>query len=683
MTEVFVCEKPSVARDLATILSGGYKEKNGYYQGNDGRVYVNAFGHLVTCKKPEDIDVNWGWKGDVSHLPFFIKDIPRTVIDDPSIKKQYKIIVDQMEKASSIVIATDAGREGEHIFRSIYNLSNINKPLKRLWLQDPTESGVLKAYNNMKDGKEYEGLALAGKLREESDLLLGLNATQLATKTTGNQKVISLGRVQTPTLAMIVNRDRQIENFSKEVFYTIIAPIKDSSKSFELKLENNERLDKNRINVIFNMLNVKSDLTTKTVTKKEKPKKLFDLTSLQEYMNKKYKWGVKKTLNVTQKLYESKFVTYPRTDSAYMSSDENLPGILERHKDNDLVKHIIDNGYSIESSFINPDKVSDHEAITITTNSNTSTLKDDNKILYDEIFMRFIASFYPEAIKETIIVTFKDGDYEFEAKESYYSDLGWLSLFQKESDSVTILDRLSIDDILDYEIKEKQTSPPKPYTEGTLMKDMENAGKFLEDKSDKQLLNNSKGIGTVATRADIVDKLYKRDFIENKNGQIKSTSLGKEIINMMPDDFSLYNVKLTAFFESMLADVEKKELSPTIFYEELEGLITKISKEIRKNAKKLTSFKKEREVIAKCPKCSRDMYENSKAYSCSGFREGCKTTLWKNGLEKLGKKNITINEAKKLIEGNKVNVLLKSKAGNKYKKDVTFNLESNWIEIVK
>ena len=279
--EVFVCEKPSAARELAKILSGGYKEENGYYKGNDGKVYVNAFGHLVKCKSPEEINNNWGWKGDVSHLPFFIRDIPRTVIDDPNIKKQYNIIVEQMKKASLIIIATDAGREGEHIFRSIYNLANIDKPLKRLWVRDWTETGITKAYATMKDGKEYEGLALAGKLREESDLLIGINATQLATKTTGNQKVISLGRVQTPTLAMIVNRDKQIENFSKETFYTIIAPVKDSKINFELKLDENERLDKNRANIIFNMLDDKTDLTVKTVTKKEKPKPLFNLTALQ------------------------------------------------------------------------------------------------------------------------------------------------------------------------------------------------------------------------------------------------------------------------------------------------------------------------------------------------------------------------------------------------------------------
>lgn len=683
MTELFVCEKPSVARDLAKILSGGYKEENGYLLGNDNRIYVNAFGHLVTCKKPEDINSNWGWKGDVSHLPFFIRDIPRTVIDDPSIKRQYKIIVDQMKAADTIVIATDAGREGEHIFRSIYNLANINKPLKRLWIQDFTESGVFKAYENMKDGKEFEGLALAGKLREESDLLIGLNATQLATKTTGNQKVLSLGRVQTPTLAMIVNRDKQIENFSKEVFYTLIAPINNSNNYFELKLDRNDRLDKNRINIILNMLSNRSEITFKHETKKEKPQQLFNLDTLQEYMNKKYKWGVKKTLEVTQKLYESKFVTYPRTDSSYISSGENLPTILEKHQDNELIKHIINNKFTMESTFINPEKVSDHEAIIITTNANTSSLTGDNKVLYDEIFIRFVASFYPEAIKETVIATFKDSDYEFEVKESYYSNLGWRSLYNENVKTETQLDKITLNDILNYEIKEKQTTPPKHYTEGTLAIDMKNAGKFLEDKNDKDILKNAKGIGTTATRAEIIEKLYQRDYIENKNGRIISTPLGRELINMMPQDFSLYNVKLTAYFESLLSDIEKGRITEHIFYEELEGLVRKICKEIRKNARKLTVVKREKEVIANCPKCGRPIYENSKAYSCSGFKEGCKTTLWKNGLEKLGKKNITKNEAKKLLTGEKVNVTLKSKAGNSYKKDVTFNLHTNWVELVK
>lgn len=683
MKEVFVCEKPSVARDLAKTLSGGYKEIGGHYQGNDGRIYVSAFGHLVTCVKPEEMNSNWGWKGDISHLPFFIKDIPRKVIDDTGIKKQYKIIVDQMKQADVIVIATDAGREGEHIFRNIYKLAGINKPLKRLWVQDSTDSGILKAYENMKDGQDYEGLAEAGKLREESDLLIGLNATQLATKVTGNQKVLSLGRVQTPTLAMIVKRDLSIENFSKEVFYTVIAPIKDGKGAFELKLDKDERLDKNHANTILNMLGNRTGWKIDKEIKKEKPKELFDLTTLQEYMNKKHKWGAKKTLTVTQKLYESKFVTYPRTDSTYIASDENLPGILEKHQDNDLVNHILTEGYKIEKTFVNPSKVNDHEAITITTNANTKNLEGDQKLLYNEIFTRFIAAFYPYAFKEITTLSFNDGEYRFDTKDSRYIELGWRSLYDEEKKSEDTLSNVTLDDILDYELKEKATTPPKYYTEGSLINDMKNAGKFLLDKDERKMLSVVQGIGTVATRAEIIEKLYQREFIMNKNGKIMSTALGRELINMMPDDFSLYNVKLTAFFETLLASIEKGELSTEVFYEELEGMINKMAKEIRKNAKQLSSGKKEKEVIAKCPNCGRPMYENQKGYSCSGYKEGCSTTLWKNGLEKLGKKNISKTEAQKLLSGKKVNVALKSKAGNKYKKVVTFNTKTNWIEVVK
>lgn len=682
MNELFVCEKPSVARNLATVISGGYKKEQGYYVGNDDRIYVSAFGHLVTCKSPEEINSNWGWKGDVSHLPFFITDIPLKVIDDPGIKKQFDIISNLMKQAENIVIATDAGREGEHIFRKIYQLANADKPLQRMWIQDNTDDGLLKAYGNMKDGKEYEGLALAGRLREESDLLVGLNATQLATKVAGNQKVLSLGRVQTPTLAMIVQRDHLIENFSKETHYTIVAPIKESNIKFELKLEDNDRLDKNRAEIILNMLENRGQLEFDIQSKKEKPKRLFNLTSLQAYMNEKYKWGVKKTLKVTQKLYENRFVTYPRTDSSYIASDADLPKVLEKHKENKLIKTVIDKGYSMESTFVDPSKVSDHEAIIITTNAKTSDLNGDDKVLYAEIFKRFVAAFYPPAVKKVVIARFKDGEHEFQAKETVYTDLGWRALFD-ERVTEAILESVVLQDVLGYELKEKSTTPPKRYTDGTLVIDMENAGKFLEDKEEKKLLKEIKGIGTVATRADIIEKLLQRGFIENKGQYLNSTSLGRELIAMMPNDFSLYNVKLTAFFESMLNDVENQIINEEIFYKELEGLIKRLSEEIRSNAKIITSVKNEKEVIATCPNCGKSMYENKKGFSCSGFREGCKTTLWKNGLEKLGKKNITKTEAKKLLNGKSVNVKLKSKAGKDYKKEVEFNKEKNWIVLAK
>jgi len=678
MNQLFVCEKPSVARDLATALSGGYKEGEGHYVGNDGKIYTFAFGHLVSCVRPESINADWGWKGNVSTLPFFIKDIPLTVIENPGVKKQFKTVTTLMKQSDLIYIATDAAREGEHIFRKIYKLSGINKPLKRLWIQDMTKEGLLKAFNNAKDGSLYEGLAVAGKLREESDLLVGMNSTMLVTKLSKSSKVLSLGRVQTPTLAMIVNRDKIIEKFAKVVHYSIVALDKNGAK-YELLLDKDTQLTKAAAQSILDSLGNRTAFEIKTKDKKEKPEKLFDLTELQKFMNEKHKWSAAHTLSTTQALYEKKFVTYPRTSSQYIANDSELLDLLEKHSGNEWVSKIINKGYKIESTFVNPSKVTDHEAIIITSKV-ANNLSGDEAILYDVILTRFLAAFFPYAVKEETTVVFMDQEYTFRAKETVLVELGWRELYGEVLQKGA-LSKSSLNDIGDYSLIQKETQPPKRYTEGTLLHDMKHAAKFLDEASDKEMMKTVEGIGTTATRDSIIEKLVERGFIEKKKNQIISTTLGRELIGMMPEDFSLYSVKLTAYFETMLTQVEHGELDEVTFYEELEGLLRKTAEEIRGNVKTLSSSANPtKEVIATCPKCKKPIYENSKAYSCSGFKEGCKVTIWKNGLDKLGKKTITKTEAGKLFERKAVKVNLKSKQQKSYKAEVVFNLEKNWIE---
>ncbi|MED3965773.1 DNA topoisomerase [Niallia taxi] len=678
MSELFVCEKPSVARDLATALSGGYKEGEGHYIGNDGKIYTFAFGHLVSCVSPVTINEDWGWKGNINSLPFFMKDIPLMVLDNPGIKKQYKTVTNLMKESNLIYIATDAAREGEHIFRKIYKLSGIKKPLKRLWIQDMTKEGLTKAFNNAKDGSLYEGLATAGKLREESDLLVGLNSTMLVTKLSKSSKVLSLGRVQTPTLAMIVSRDKTIENFSKVVHYTIVATDKNGAK-YELVLDKETHLTRSATEGILRSLGNRTAFDINIKKKKEKPEKLFDLTELQKFMNEKHKWSAAHTLKTTQALYEKKYVTYPRTSSQYIANDSELPELLEKHASNKWISKIINNGYRMEPSFVNHSKVTDHEAIIITSKV-ASNLAGEESILYNVIFTRFLAAFYPYAIKEETTATFRDNEHTFKTKETVLVELGWRELYG-ETLQAGVLNNASLDEVGEYSLVEKETQPPKSYTEGTLLHDMKHAAKFLEDDSDKKMMKTVEGIGTTATRDSIIEKLVERGFIEKKKNQIISTTLGRELIDMMPENFSLYSVRLTAYFETMLAQVELGELDEATFYEELEGLLSKTAEEIRGNVKSISSAANlAKEEVAFCPKCKRPIYENTKAYSCSGFKEGCKTTIWKNGLEKLGKKTITKTEAGKLFGGKTVKVNLKSKQGKAYKADVVFNLEKNWIE---
>ncbi|MGM0941337.1 MAG: DNA topoisomerase [Bacillota bacterium] len=681
MSELFVCEKPSVARDLATALSGGYKEAEGHYIGEDGKLYTFAFGHLVTCVSPNSINEDWGWKGDVNKLPFFMKDIPLKVIDKPGVKKQFMTIKKLMKNTDIIYIATDAGREGEHIFRKIYAMSGVEKPLKRLWIQDMTKEGMRKSFKNVKDGSLYNGLATAGKLREESDLLIGINSTMMVTKLSKSQKVLSLGRVQTPTLSMVVKRDHIIKNFSKVVHYSVAATDKNGMK-YELVIDKDIQHTKENAKEILASLGDRVEFDISTQNKEVKPKKLFDLTELQREMNTKHKWSAAHTLKITQSLYEKKLVTYPRTSSAYIASDSELPGLLEKHAGHSLVDEIISRGYKIEQSFVDPSKVSDHEAIIITSEV-AENISGDEAILYDEVFTRFIAAFFPCAVKEETVATFMDQKHIFKAKESVLIELGWKALYGEEL-TESLLKHTNLSDIGEYKLIEKETKPPKPYTEATLLSDMEKASKFLDEVAEKKIMKAVEGIGTVATRGEIIEKLVARGFIEKKNNKIVSTELGKELIAMMPEDFSLYSVKLTSFFETLLSQIEREEISEDTFYEELEGLVKQIGDEIKGNVKILSSKKNiEKEVIAECPKCGKPVYENSKGYSCSGYKEGCSTTIWKNGLSKLGKKNVTKNEAKKLFSGKKVMANLKTKQGKAYKTEVVFNLEKNWIEFAK
>ncbi|MGG3881418.1 type IA DNA topoisomerase [Bacillus smithii] len=693
MLEVFVCEKPIQAENIGKALSKSLKRKDGYYEGVDGRIYTYALGHLVETKKPEEINPNWGWGGDISHLPFFIQDIPLKLKEKDGIKKQFEVIVNWMKKADIIVNATDAGREGQHIFMKIYKMSNIKgKKIKRLWARDQSESGIKKAYAAMKDNEDYAGMTLAGQLREESDLLIGLNATQLATKLSGSKHVISFGRVQTPTLAMIVKRDETIENFKSVKHYNIVAPtnLKDEEgkkKVFEMKLEKDEKLTKDQAMERLKGLSVanRTHYNLETQTVKEKPKNLFSLTTLQMHMNGKYGFTAKKTLVVLQALYEKhKLVTYPRTEAEHLASDEDLPAILSAHKDHEFLREVVANGWKMEPSFIDPSKVTDHEAIIPTTKNATGVdLSEDEKTLYREIMLRFAQSFYPEAVYTKYTATFQDGEETFQTGEKVLIEPGFLVLEGKKPGTAR-LESLQLEDIGDYEIREKETQPPKRYTEKSLLEDMKNAAKLVERKEDKAVLKKVEGIGTPATRSEIIELLKTRKFIEEKGKHLVSTPLGRELIHMMPDDFSLYSALLTADFETKLSMIENQTLTKQEYYDQLKVLIETITKEIRANMKPIQfAASEQKEAICQCPQCGKPVYENSKAYSCSGFKEGCKITVWKNGLERFGKKKISKTEAKKLLEGKIIKVKLKSKSGNPYEKEVRYNPEKQWIEFIK
>lgn len=672
--ELFIAEKPSVAKYLAQVLSGGYEKKGNYFEGKDGRIYGAAQGHLVNCVSPEKINEEWGWKGDVSKLPFFIEDVPLAVIEDT--KGKYETLVDLMKKAEKIIVATDAGREGEHIFRKIQRMSGINgKTMKRLWLRKMTEEGVHQAFADMKDLSEYDGLALAGQLREEADLHIGINATLLATKISKSPMLLSQGRVQTPTLSLIVGRDMIIENFTKMKHYSIAA--KDQKgNGFELVLEKDQHLSQEDAKGFLQQLGNRTNLQFDKKLKNEKPQKLFDLTGLQKYMNKKFKWSAKKTLDVTQKLYDQQLVTYPRTSSQYIAGDEELPMILKAHAEHEVIKTILDNEYKIEKSFVDPEKVTDHEAIVITTKVKGSLAEDEEK-LYEVIFKRFAAAFYPPAMKQETVAMFEDGEHTFKAKESILVEQGWKAIYGLEVEQGN-LGETQLDQIGEYAIVEKETKPPARYTEATLLADMENAAKFLIDDEEKKTLKRAEGIGTVATRDSIIELLINRGYIERKDNKLFSTKVGRDLIQMMPDDYLLTKVHATAYLESLLSEVEAGKMTKEDFYMELKHFVNKTCSDIKNNIK---TIKIEREVIATCKQCGKPILENSKAYSCSN--RDCKVVLFKNTLEKLGKKKVTPKEAAKLLNGSTVKMKLKSNKGKAWSQSMVYSFENKRVEFAE
>lgn len=699
MTRIYFCEKPSQAQSVAHALSQRITKKSGYFDGNDGNIYTYAYGHLTTLVAPEMTDPQFSWRGDLAKFPFCLRNIPLELVKQKGVGAQFKIIKNFFQQAQEIIVATDAGREGEHIFRTVYQLADCRVPYKRMWLQDMTDDGIRLANQQAKPGSCYDGLALAGRLRAESDWLVGMNTTIFAARTL--QARISLGRVQTPTLKMLVDRQRAIQQFVSRTYYTLVVSTPLESIEFELK-RNGESVELTQISAqqlcdILQPLPI-VNWQMKQEINQEAPPRLFDLTELQKVCNKQLGLTASETLAVAQTLYEKKLITYPRTSSQYLTSDEGLLSRVQK-----LGGHeIIEKGYQIRKTYINPKKVTDHEAL-IPTGKLVQKLAQRDQAVFDIIRTRFFAAFYPNAQKLKMTIQFEKGDEVFVATHTSIEVAGWLALYGKKVEQNKLL-LLSQSQVGPVQLKEVITQPPKPYNDSSLLSDMKNAAKFITDDPAlaKMLkVTDAKGIGTPATRAAIIDALIKRELVYRRGKQLQATEKGMELISVLPDDFALCSPKMTAVWESLLAKIELGELDEQQFYTQLyEGLHSLIyqlrllqpmnnvqtSNQMKFNHKlvgqsKQKGIKLEQKVICHCPKCNAPIFENDKAFACSGYKQGCKVTIWKNGLAKLGKKSITKTEAKKLFEHKAPKVKLKNKVGQVYEAYAIWNEQNNWITI--
>lgn len=631
---VCIAEKPSVARDIAEIL-GAKSRKDGYMEGNGYQV-TWTFGHLCGLLEPHEYAPEWkGWA--LSHLPMIPQRFGIKVMNDSGIQKQFKVIEQLISTADEVINCGDAGQEGELIQRWVLQKALCKCPVKRLWISSLTEESIREGFKKLKDQSEYQHLYEAGLSRAIGDWLLGMNATRLYTLKYGkNRQVLSIGRVQTPTLALIVNRQLEIENFKPEAYWELKTVYRDtlfsaSKGRFSSVEEGSQFLETVKASDFF-----VTDISTKKGT--ESAPKLFDLTSLQVECNKKYGFSADETLKLIQSLYEKKVTTYPRVDTTFLSDDmyPKIPAILKGIKDYELLtapllatkipktKKVFDNA-----------KVTDHHAI-IPTGIHPTALNENERRVFDLVARRFIANFYPECKIATTTVLGEVDKVEFKVNGKQILDAGWRVVFEKakadtdekeaEEDEKT-LPIFTKGESGPHEptLAEKWTSPPKPYTEATLLRAMETAGKLVDNDELRDAMKDN-GIGRPSTRAAIIETLFKRDYIRKERKNLIATNTGVDLIQTISEEL-LKSAELTGLWEKKLRMVERGEYEAKEFLEELKEMVRQVVFNV-KSENRQTVVQKPVEIDAFvgtiCPECGKGtLLKGNSAYGCSRWKEGC------------------------------------------------------------
>ena len=690
---VCIAEKPSVAKDIARII-GANSARDGYMEGNGYQV-TWTFGHLCELKEPDDYTPMWK-RWSLSALPMIPQRFGIKLINDEGIKKQFSTIERLMQAADSIINCCDAGQEGELIQRWVMQKAQAKCPVKRLWISSMTDEAIKQGFAELKDQQEYQSLYLAGLSRAIGDWLLGMNATRLYTLKYGqNKQVLSIGRVQTPTLALIVNRQKEIDNFEPEPYW-VLATI---YRNTQFTATSGKFTSKEEGEKAFSTIAGKPFTVTDVSKKKgtEAPPHLYDLTSLQVDCNKKFAYSADITLKLIQSLYEKKFTTYPRVDTQYLTDDiyPKVPQILNgvsqakimsQQKYLPLVQQLAASGKKLPKSkkVFDNSKVTDHHAI-IPTGVPPTGLTDMEANVYDLIAKRFISVFYPDCKFSTTTVigevVNEDGDkpekIEFKVSGKEILEPGWREVYAKdvkandEEDSQDgnsggdagngankkeNVEERTLPSFVKGEsgdhtptLTEKWTTPPKYYTEATLLRAMETAGKFVEDEELRAALKEN-GIGRPSSRAGIIETLFKRHYIRRQRKNLMATPTGIELIDTIHEEL-LKSCELTGIWEKKLRDIEHKTYDPGQFINELKEQINQIVNDVladnssritttteedlkKKPKKKKTAPKPKKlpaddSIIGKvCPVCGQGTIIKGKtAYGCSNWKGGCKFRL--------------------------------------------------------
>ena len=639
MLKVCIAEKPSVAREIAAVL-GANTKRDGYYEGN-GYAVTYTFGHLCTLKEPNDYKPYWkSW--DLNNLPMLPERFETKVSKDSGIKKQFSIVKSLFDKADVVINCGDAGQEGELIQRWVLNQANYKGKVERLWISSLTTEAIKEGFNNLKPSSDYDNLYYAGFSRAIGDWLLGMNATRLYTvKHGGYKQVLSVGRVQTPTLAMLVNRFKEIENFIPQPYWELQTMYRNTLFSYEegrfIKMEDGKKLA-----VIVKEHDFEIVSTAKKAGNEYAPK-LFDLTGLQVYCNTKFGISADETLKIVQKLYEQKVVTYPRVDTTFLPNDvyPKAQGILKKLTNYAALTQPLQGKKLKKTKKVFDDsKVTDHHAIIPT--GQQMNLQYNQQQVYDIIVRRFIAVFYPDCKVSNTTVIGKAEKVKFKTTGKEILEKGWRVVF--ETTNATSSNSEMLPTFVKGEkgphepsFLEKQTKPPNQFTEASLLRAMETAGKQVDDEELREIMKEN-GIGRPSTRANIIETLFRRKYIKRNKKQVIPTITGIQLIDTIQNEL-LKSAELTGKWEKQLKDIEKGTFSAGSFIKQMKRMVDRLVFDVRSETIKANissvnnkptvtnkkTVKKSTEITSeKCPKCKNGrILKGKSAYGCSEFKKTC------------------------------------------------------------
>ena len=633
---VCVAEKPSVGAYIANVL-GAKQRKDGYFEGNGYQV-TWTFGHLCALLDPQEYSDQWkAWS--LSSLPMIPARFSIKVSGDEGVHKQFNVIKNLIAEADEVINCGDAGQEGELIQRWVYQQAGCKCPVKRLWVNSLTEEAIRDGFQQLKDQTEYQHLYEAGLMRAIGDWLLGMNATRAYTiryaQGTGrNRQVLSVGRVQTPTLALVVKRQAEIENFKPRTYWELKTTYRDTLFNAQIPVEEDEYAITSAEQGEALVDSIKDlPFVINSVEKKkglEFAPKLYDLTSLQVDCNKKYSYSAEQTLQLIQSLYEKRVTTYPRVDTTYLSDDiyPKVPGILAGIKDfYPQVTPLLGAKLPKSKKVFDNKKVTDHHAI-IPTGQRPDNLTADEKKVYELLALHFIAVFYPECEVSNTTVLAKAGDIDFKVTGREVIKPGWRAVF---ANLTPTLSQGEGEDSLDSsgtqkslpafvkgesgahipQLKEKTTTPPKYYTEATLLRAMETAGKTVENDELREAMKEN-GIGRPSTRAAIIEKLYQRKYIVKQGKSLRATETGINLIHLIISPL-LKSAELTGLWEKKLREIERGEYTAQQFLDELKNMTSDVIRDVKTNKAGML-----------CPVCRQGLIiRGNTRYGCSRWREGC------------------------------------------------------------